>query len=290
MQGENQQFGERSTGRLPLGRVHLGLSPLRWWTTFRHDVARLRSDRFALTHLTTSQLKVIYQRSVLGFLWSLLTPLLMLTVLYLAFVTLLGIDIPNFGIYLFSGHVPWQFFSFAVDTGSRSLVSHEAILRKFSIHPMVFPLSAVLVAAANMVFATTALFILLQFFGARPTVQLVLLLPAVILITSFTIGLVLIAVTFATRFRDLEHIIPVLLLATFFTTPVFFTPEHLGPYRVLMDCNPLTYHTGLFRCALYSGTWPTPMVWAVAVGSTAVSLVVGYALFKRHERNIIFLL
>ena len=82
--------------------------------------------------------------------------------------------------------------------------------------------------------------------------------------------------------------LPEALQALFFATPVLLLPAQVGRFRVIMDLNPLSYHLDLFRCALYGTPWPSPMAWGVAIGSSLVSLGIGYLVFKWHENVYIF--
>ncbi len=259
-----------------------------WVDDLRQDGQRLWEARHVVRLLTSSQLKTLYQRSALGFLWSLLTPLLMFAVLAFVFTNILSRSIPNFPLYLFSGQIPWLFFSAAVMGGSKSLLSQQRIVRKFPVHRMVFPLVSVTVAAVNMVLVTTALFVLFAALGTALAPQLLLLPVAMLLLIGFVFGVVLISMTLVTYYRDFEYIIPVGLQALFFASPVLLQPRQLGAYRIVMDLNPLTYHIELFRCALYSSSWPDGLTWSIALGSTLAALALGYLVFKRHEHDYVF--
>jgi len=264
------------------------LGPICWVRAAREDLARLRESRFVLGNLVSSALKTRYQRSALGFLWTLLHPALILAVLAIVFSQVIGRSVERFPVYLFSGLIPYQFLSDALTNGGRSLVIHEGLAKRVPVQTLAFPLSAVLVALANMLFAMTAMFLVLQFLGARFTVQLVLLPVAILLMGLFTLGATLIAMTLVTYCRDFEHILSVLLRALWFGSPILFQPHQLGKYEVVMAFNPLTYFLQLFRCALYDATWPDRTTLLVSVASAGAMFAFGYAVYKRHERDYIF--
>ena len=263
-------------------------SPLRWSEEVRQDLRSVYTYRFVLRNLVTTQLKIRYQRSALGFLWTLLNPIMMLSVLALVFSQVMRMDLGKYAVYLFSGLVPWQFFAAAVLNGSRSLITHEVLVKKVNVKKLVFPLSDVAVAAVNMVFALTAMFILFQFLGARVHVQLVLLPAGLFFMAMFTFGIVLLQMTLVTYFRDFGHITGVLLQAFYFACPIIYPPEMVGRLQTILEFNPMTHLLRFFQCAIYYGTWPDPRTWLAAALSGLVSLVGGYLIYKRFERDYVF--
>jgi len=263
-------------------------SPLWWRQVLRQDLAGLRKHRFILRNLVSTKLKVRYQRSALGFLWALLHPVLMLSVLAVVFSQVMRINLAQYAVYLFSGLVPWQFFSDAVTNGSYSLITNEMLIKKVNVQKLVFPLGDLLVAAVNMSFAMGALFIVFCFVGARVHPQLILLPAGLVLLLLFTFGIVLLQMTLVTYFRDFEHITQVLLQVFYFACPIMYPPEMIGRYAGLLEWNPMTHLLRFFQCAFFYGTWPAPRVWLAAMISSLVSLALGYAVYKRYEHDYVF--
>lgn len=263
-------------------------SLLHWYRGVRQDLRSVYRYRFVLRNLVTTQLKIRYQRSALGFLWTLLNPMMMLSVLALVFSQVMRMNLAEYAVYLFSGLVPWQFFAAAVVNGSRSLISHEVLVKKVSVKKLIFPLSDVAVAAVNMVFALTAMFILFQFLGARVHIQLVLLPVGIFFMAVFTFGIVLLQMTLVTYFRDFEHITTVFLQAFYFACPIIYPPSMVGRLQRVLEFNPMTHLLRFFQCAIYYGTWPDLRTWLAAALSALVSLVAGYLVYKRFERDYVF--
>ena len=267
------------------------LRPARIAAALAGDFRDLHRYRHVLRNFVVSQLKVRYQRSVLGFFWTLLNPILMLLVLYAVFSRI--VNIPNYAGYLLGGMIPWQFFSASVVNGSRSLITQEYLIRKVSVQKMVFPLSEVLVAGVNMCFAMAALFIILMFFQPMLRVQLVLLPAGAVLLLMFSLGVALISMTLVTRFRDFEHMIDIFLQAFYFVCPILYKPENLNnaTFERAMRFNPMTHLLAIFQDALYcdaAPAWPTLTNWMMAGGSAVLSLVIGYAVYKFYENDYIF--
>jgi ABC-type polysaccharide/polyol phosphate export permease len=133
-----------------------------------------------------------------------------------------------------------------------------------------------------------ALFFVLQLFGAQAHVQLVILLPATVLLFVFNFGISLIFMTLLTYFRDFEHIIQVMVRALYFLCPIIVQPQQLGPYAFVMEVNPLTYILQLFRHIFYLGTWPPPMTWGISTSISLLLVFIGYVIYKRHEHDYIY--
>ena len=256
--------------------------------TVAADLADLFRARYVVGLLVVNQLKVRYQRSSLGFLWTLINPLLMLSVLSLFVGQVMRVQVPHYPVYLFSGLIPWQFFAASVTNGSMSLIHREALIRKVRVPKSIFPLAETLVAAVNMLFAMVALFIMLQLFHPGVYAQLVLVPVGLVLLGAFTLGMTVTAMTLVTYFRDLEHIIAVLLQVFYFACPIFYRSQDIGRYQWVLKFNPMTHFLRIFQCAFYEGVWPGWPTWAAAGGSAAISMVLAYVVYKGCEHNYIF--
>ena len=243
-----------------------------------------------LWNLVTTQLKVRYQRTALGFLWTLLHPLLLLGVLSLVFSQIMDCRFEQYAAYLFSGMIPWQCFAASVENGGRSLILNEHLIRKVGIPKITFPMSEVGVALVNMLFAMVALFFLFVLLGAKVHAQLVLLPAAVFLLGAFSLGASLVSMTLMTKFRDFEHFTGVLLQLLYFLSPILYPPSVVNKYVQWLKWNPLTHLLELFHAAIYYGVWPSGQTWVGAVGSAALMLFVGYSIFKRQENEYVFYL
>lgn len=263
------------------------------------DLNALVASRVLIGTLVGTQLKLRYHRSALGAAWTLFNPLLLLTVQALAFSQILGMDIRTYAVYLMSGLIPWQFFATSIEQASRSLIANEALIRVMPTPKFIFPLSDVLVAQVHAGFSLVAFVIVATAIGAPFFPQFVLLPVVLTLFAAFTFGLTLVAMTLMTLFRDVAHIITVVLSAYYFASPILYPPLSVGPLAALLRYNPMTYYLELFHCALVSasvfhpgspggGAWPSMHTWLVATGCAVLSLVAGYAAYKTYEDEFIF--
>jgi len=262
------------------------------------DLRALVASRFLIRNLVATELKLRYHRSVLGVFWTLLNPLLLLSVQALAFSQILHIDFRTYALYLLSGLVPWQFFSTAIETASRSMLKNEKLIRVMPTPKLVFPLSDVIVALVHSGFALAAFLILAVAFGASLQRQLLVLPVGILLLALFTFGLTLIAMTLMTFFRDFAHIIGVLLTAYYFASPILYPPDLVSRYRAMLRFNPMTYYLEFFHDALVparvlnaaaqGAIWPPPTTWIVATLCSLLSVTAGYIVYKKMEHEFIF--
>lgn len=271
------------------------LSPFHWIRLITEDCRELYRTRFVLRNLVGTQLKIRYHRSFLGFFWTLLNPALMLTVQALVFSQLVRTtgSYP-YVVYLFAGFVPWKFFMSSIENGSNSLLTAEVLIRKVATPNIIFPVAETIVCLINMAFAMTAMFVILLFVYPHVYPQLVLIIPGTILLSLFTMGLVLISMSLATFFRDFLHLIPIFLQAWYFACPIIYTKDILSPkLQLIINLNPLTHFLSFFQHAIlgatYPGdTWPTLANWLISAGWTLGMLMIGYFTYKQLEHDYIF--
>jgi ABC-2 type transport system permease protein len=219
--------------------------------------SRLRWE--LLVNLVRKDLKVKYQSSALGFLWSLATPLLLLAVYYLVFSFILRNGIPDFAVYLMAGLLPWNAFSASLAFGSGSVVGNANLVKKVRFPTSVLPLSAVGYAAVHFVLQMLVFFaFLLVFHRAAFGPQLVLLVPALVVLVLFSTGLAMLVAALTVRYRDVQHLLEVVLLAWFWLNPciygMYLVRGRLGHFYWVYFLNPMAGVIVAFQRALYSTT------------------------------------
>ena len=262
-------------------------------------LARLEADRRELVpfwpvvqNMVVQELRVRYQRSILGFLWTLLNPLLMLGTLSIVFSHLFARgEIGNYALYLMAGMLPWNFFSNGLIEGAMCIIANEGLIRKIYLPKLVFPLARVLGGLVTFTFSLGAMFLLLWPLGARPSWSMLFLPVIIALFTVFTLGLTLIVATANTFYRDCGHLISVFLQAWYFVTPIIYPVDSkLFPEGAqwLFRFNPAYYFIELFHDVFCGEGWPRFGLMAAAAVIAATSLGVGYAIFKSQEDKMVF--
>jgi len=271
-------------------------------------LARIAQDRRELVqfwpviqNMVVQDLRVRYQRSVLGFLWTLLNPILMMTTLALVFPLLFQTSRENYIVLLFSGMVPWTFMSACLNDCAFAIINNEGLIRKIYLPKLIFPLTRVLINLTTFIFSLAALltlFSILMPIGAKlhlPIVylklsfSLVFLPVAILLFAAYSLGIGLIVATANTFFRDCGHLVSVVLQAWYFATPVIYEISRFSPQtQRWFWLNPAFPFIRLFQVILYEGLWPSRVLLLVATGIASVSLGVGYVAFKSQEDKLVF--
>lgn len=262
--------------------------PFHWLRLIAEERRELVRYWPVVQNMVRQELHVRYQRSVLGFLWTLLHPVLMMTTMTVAFSQIFNISGTDYAVYLFAGMVPWNFLSGSINECAFTFIYNEGLIRKIYLPKLIFPLTRVLINLITFVLSMTALFFMLIPIGARPSWAMAALPLAVLLLTMFTMGLGLLVATANTFFRDLGHLVSVLLQAWYFLTPIVYNVSMFPTGQARFWLNPAYPFVRLFQTIIKDGQWPDPTTTGVAAGIAAASLGIGYAAFKSQEHKLVF--
>jgi ABC-type polysaccharide/polyol phosphate export permease len=261
----------------------------RWLAVIRKDRAELTRFWPVVQNMVVQELRVRYQRSMLGFFWTLLHPVLMMATLTLVFSQLFKTTAENYAVFLFAGMVPWGFLSASLNECAVCIIVNEGLIRKIYIPKLVFPLAKTLTNLATFLLSLSALFILLKPLGAQISSSLLFLPVAIALFSVFTLGLGMVVAVSNTFFRDTGHLVTVLLQAWYFATPIIYETTLMPePLRWRFWLNPAYPFIEMFQVIIRDGHWPHLNTILVSAGIAAVSLGIGYASFKSQEDKMVF--
>lgn len=251
----------------------------------------IRQNRELIWALALKDLRVRYKRSVLGFLWALLNPLLLMIVLTIVFSTVMRFPIENYSVFLISALVPWTFFSQALSYSTESIVGNGELLKKINIGKSVFPVATILANLINFFLSLIPLAILILALQ-RPIYITWLYLPIPLLgLIAFTLGVGFFCATANVFFRDVSHIIQIVLSAMFYFCPIIYSLDLVpAQYHFFFKLNPMLYILNGFRLSIYHGMLPSPQSAAMSLVCGLVALVIGYAFFRRYQDSFVFYL
>lgn len=254
------------------------------------DLLRYRDLVLALV---ARDLKVRYRRSTIGFVWTMLQPLLMMLVLRTVFSTLFqakSTEVPqNYAVFVLAGLLFWNFFSQSIVASMNSLRGNAQLLQKLPVPTMVFPLATVLSGLVNLVFALIPLFLILVVTGHPLHASLFFLPVAILLAALFTLGAGLLLAPLAVFFSDVVELVGMLLMMLMYLTPIIY-PKDIVPaeWRWVVRFNPIRSILEVFRDPIYQGEIPPLPHVAVAVTISLLALAVGGLVFKRTSDRIPF--
>ena len=224
-------------------------------------------NRELLILLIRSELKVKYKDSVLGYVWSMLNPALVLTIYYVVFKIIARNHQPNFAIWLFAGLLAWNLFNVAAMSATSVVVGKAGIVKKVAFPREILALSVV---GASMVFfaiQSVVLVAALLLFGIAPDFTFVAILPlAIVTLVVFTSAVSIFLSAVNVYLRDTQHLTEVLLMAWFWATSIVYTygqiflsgeqKNHpsLNWLQYVFLCNPITPIVMTFQRAIYGVT------------------------------------
>ena len=252
--------------------------------------------RELIRNLVARDLKVRYKNSVLGFLWSLVNPLAMMTILTIVFTFMMPNNtISKFPVFALCGLLPWNFFRGSVMASIASIVGNSSLIKKVYFPREVLPLSVILSNLANFLLALVVLFTMLFAFRVKLTVW-ALLLPLVIFTQLlFTLGLGFALSAANVFYRDTAMIVDVVMQAWFFLTPIFYPIDILPKHRVVLGLdlnihrlayilNPMASLVATYRVILYHGASPAADFFLRTFVTSLLVLIIGYLLFVRYSQ------
>lgn len=244
--------------------------------------------RDLLVTLVERDLKVKYRRSILGYLWSLLNPLLMMLVISMVFSYLFRFQIENYPIYLLTGQLIFGFFSEATNNSMNSILIGGALIKKVYIPKYMFPLARTTSSFINMLFSMIALLIMLVVTKTHFTWALLFVPIALSYVFLFALGIGFILSVLAVYFRDMVHLYGVLLTALAYFTPIFYPVDILpDALKGFMQFNPLYHYVTCFREIVLNGRMPSLYTNLMCIGFAVLFAGLGCMIFKRHQHNFI---
>jgi len=255
------------------------------------EAAEIIKYRELLRNLVIRDIKVRYKRSVLGFVWVMLNPLLMMLILNMVFSEVFKISTKNYIAYLISGIILWNFFSQSTSTAIMSLIGNSNLIKKMYLPKAIFPLSVIISAAINFGFSLIPLFIIF-FITGTPVSSYIYLLPAIfILIILFSFGIALIISILTVFFHDTIYIYDVLLLAWMYLSPIFY-PESIVPkkFSVIFHLNPFYYFLEIFRGALYMDISSLSEKPFYSFIFSIIAMIAGWLIYNRYKDRVVYYL
>lgn len=256
---------------------------------FVYEFQELWRYRFLVWNLIGRDLKVRYKRSVLGFVWVMLNPLLTMLVLTTVFSTIFRFNMEHYPVYVLSGTLLWTLYSQGSNAAMSSIQGSGPIIRKLYVPPSVFIASAVGSALVNFLFALGPFLIVAFATGVPPQASWLFMVYPAVLTAMFTTGIGLIVGAMIVFFNDTFEIYQVLLQAYYFATPVFYPyPLKNSPALLthLEQFNPMYLFLASFRDAINGVGFGEHMLRATI--AAVITLVAGWLIFTRVEGKFVY--
>lgn len=249
-------------------------------------IKRLYEYRELLKNNVKKEIGGKYKKSFLGILWSFLNPLLQIAVYALVFQVILRSNIEDYAVYLCCGLIPWQYFSGVVLKGAATLIENANIIKKVYFPREILPISIVSSEGVNFLISTIIIIGFVIFSGRLITLNILwyFLIVAIQFIVSIGIAFLVSSVT--VYFRDLQHILGIIIQLLFYATPIVYAIDQVPEsFQWIMKINPMAYLIDGYRSIFYYGQIPNFKGLAIAFAMGVILCVLGYIIFKKLEKR-----
>jgi ABC-2 type transport system permease protein len=255
--------------------------------TISNKKQKLASNLNLIWILSLKNLKVRYKNSILGFMWSLITPLMYLAIFTFVFSRAFP-DVDNYPLFALTGLIFWNFFNHASRTAIDSVIAGKGIIKSINIQTITLPISEVITSLINLLFSFIPFAVLMYFMDASIGPETLLIFVVVALFALFTLGVGLFLCAFNVYFRDVGFLYTSLTSALFYFTPIAYSNKLVPEsFLFIIKLNPLYHFIESFRSILYYNEVPTLQNWLLIIGITIGTLSIGTITYKKLERGFI---
>lgn len=219
-------------------------------------------------------------------MWSFLNPLLQLAVYSIIFGALLAGGDETYYIYICVALIPWTYFTTVISQAAFTIIGNADIIKKVYFPREILPISIVTSGAINFAISTIIILAFVIFSGIGLT-WYILLYPFILLIQYILLlGISFIVSSITVYFRDLEHIIGIILMAAFYGTPIVYKLEQLPEnLQVFMQLNPMTHLINAYRDIFYYQQMPSLKILAALLAGSVLLVIIGYFMFKKLQKG-----
>lgn len=247
------------------------------------------SYREMIHSLVRKDLRGRYKSSVLGFLWTFINPLCQIIIYTLVFSNIFRMDIDKYYLFLTVVMIPWVFFSTSITGGAMAIVNQQDMVKKIYFPREVLPISYVTSCFVNMLLSFIVVFIVIIISNVKINLLAILFLPIVMIIEYIlALGFTMIISACNVYFRDLEHIVGVMMMAWIYLTPVMYDidyiPENL---RGIFYLNPMTPIAIAYREILYYGKVPDLRNLGLSIIIGVSCLIIGGIIFNHLQKSFV---
>ncbi len=252
-------------------------------------IAKLKTYQFLFEELVKRDFKKRYNRTVLGIVWSVLSPLLMLSVMAVIFGNFFGRSIEHYVIYLFSGQVIFNYFTEATNEGMLALVNNASIFSKVNVPKYLFLFSKNISAIINFLIILLIYFFFVVLEGISFTWESIFLIYPIICLIIINVGIGLILSALYIFFRDIQYLYRIFTQIVMYGSAIFYSidilPQNL---QALFYCNPIFVCITYFRSIVLHNTVPDLWLHLLLAGYAIVLFGIGCWVYKKYNYKFLY--
>ena len=243
---------------------------------------------FLLEEIVKKNFAAKYKDSVLGIIWSVLKPLMIMVLLTIIFATLFGKDISNYPIYFLSGKCLFDFFNLSTSLSTNSIKGNKNILSRTAAPKYIFVLGSVMSEFMNFIITLIILVLVMIVTHAPFYLTLPLSIIPIISLIIICIGISLILSILCVQYTDVQHLWSIISLLLMYASAIFYPMSIIPqPFQGYMRLNPIFWIIDQFRSLAIYGTIPEPLYIINSILLSLIILIIGIVIFKKYEQKII---
>ena len=273
------------TSELSLGRERVNAAG--WRASLAEEARDVADHKHLLKCLVMRDLTVRYKRSILGFLWTMLNPLLMMVILTIVFSTIFRFAIEHYETYFLSAYLPWIYFSQTTVGAMLAMAWNGPLMKRVRIPKSIFAIAAVISGMSNLLLSLLPLAIIMLVVGAPLRPALLFLPVSLLLLALFTLGVSLGLSIVSVYFADVKEMYQVGVMALMYLTPIFYPLDIIpGEFVWIIRLNPLRYLLEIVRDPIYHGRIPAASDIAISALWAAAAMIGGWLAFRRLAPDV----
>lgn len=252
-------------------------------------IGKARKNQFLFEELVKRDFKQKYKRTVLGMVWSILSPLLTLLVMRLVFTQFFGRDTPHYTTYLFAGNLMFSYYREATNGGMNALMSNASIFSKVNVPKYMFLLSKNVSSLLNFALTYCVFFLFAALDGVAFGWHFLALVYPVLCLMLFNIGIGMILSALYVFFRDISYLYDVFTMLLMYMSAIFYTVDRFSPaVQRLFLCNPVYCYIKYVRTVVLDGNIPS-LQYHLLCAFYAVAVVgIGGIIYKKYNHKFLY--
>ena len=252
-------------------------------------IERLMSNKFLFEELVKRDFKQKYKRTVLGMVWSILSPLLMLSVMATIFGYFFGRDIPNYIVYVFSGQIIFNYFIESTNEGMNALMNNARIFSKINVPKYLFIFSKNVSALINFSIILLIYFVFVWFDGIAFSWKFLCLVYPIICLIFINLGVGLVVSALFIFFRDIQYLYRLFTQVVMYGSAIFYNINRLPEnFQNVFYCNPIFVCIEYFRSIVIANTIPELWLHGLLAGYAITLFGLGCYIYKKYNYKFLY--
>ncbi len=257
--------------------------------TIKTQITNIKKHKFLFEELVKRDFKKKYKRTILGMLWSLISPLMQLLVMSIVFTHFFGQNKPHYTIYLFAGNLTYSFFKDSTTGGMNSLMQNSNIITKINLPKYMFLLSKNVASLINFGLTLIIFMIFVAVDGIAFHFRFLMLLYPILCMIIFNIGCGFILSALFVIFKDIQYLYDIFTLMLMYLSAIFYyTDSYSERVQQIFYLNPLYVYIKYIRCIVLDGYIPGIKTHVLCLGYAVIALLVGALIYKKYNYKFLY--